>query len=105
MLLQTIEIIVHHTTALQKKVELLMFTTISMFVEMRLSLQISKQKSSSDQNLDLKSFLCVHSMRVEGLEPPRRETPDPKSGASANSATRASNKKMVSHVGFEPTTP
>jgi hypothetical protein len=28
-------------------------------------------------------------MRVEGLEPPRRETPDPKSGASANSAIRA----------------
>lgn len=28
-------------------------------------------------------------VRVEGLEPPRRKTPDPKSGASANSATRA----------------
>ena len=28
-------------------------------------------------------------VRVEGLEPPRRETPDPKSGASANSAIRA----------------
>ena len=28
-------------------------------------------------------------MRVKGLEPPRRETPDPKSGASANSATPA----------------
>ena len=31
----------------------------------------------------------VFMMRVEGLEPPRRETPDPKSGASANSAIRA----------------
>jgi hypothetical protein len=34
-------------------------------------------------------------VRVEGLEPPRRETPDPKSGASANSAIRA-HKKFLS---------
>lgn len=52
-----------------------------------------RQKNSSDQGYDLKSSLCVTLMRVEGLEPPRRETPDPKSGASANSATRASYKK------------
>jgi hypothetical protein len=52
-------------------------------------------------------------VRVEGLEPPRRETPDPKSGASANSAIRAHKKVscshyytiVVSHVGLEPTTP
>ena len=28
-------------------------------------------------------------VRKEGLEPPRRKTPEPKSGASANSATCA----------------
>ena len=28
-------------------------------------------------------------MRVKGVEPPRRKAPDPKSGASANSATPA----------------
>ncbi len=30
-------------------------------------------------------------MRVKGLEPPRPKTPDPKSGASASSATPATN--------------
>ena len=28
-------------------------------------------------------------VRTKGLEPPRRETPDPKSGAATNYATRA----------------
>jgi hypothetical protein len=42
-------------------------------------------------------------MRVKGLEPPRPAAPDPKSGASANSATPAQ-YKMVSHEGFEPST-
>jgi hypothetical protein len=42
-------------------------------------------------------------VRVEGLEPPCRKTLDPKSSASANSATRA--EKMVSHEGLEPSTP
>ena len=32
-------------------------------------------------------------VRLKGLEPSRRETPDPKSGASANSATSASGCK------------
>ncbi len=36
-------------------------------------------------------------MRVKGLEPPRLAAPDPKSGASANSATPA----KVSRAGFE----
>src|SRR5699024_8804749 len=40
-------------------------------------------------------------VRVEGLEPPRRETLDPKSSASANSATPAIE---VSHTGIEPVT-
>jgi hypothetical protein len=31
-------------------------------------------------------------MRVKGLEPPRLAAPDPKSGASANSATPACNE-------------
>ena len=41
-------------------------------------------------------------VRVEGLEPPRREALDPKSSASANSATPAFT--MVSHEGLEPST-
>ena len=32
-------------------------------------------------------------VRVEGLEPPRRKTPEPKSGASTNSATPALGKE------------
>jgi hypothetical protein len=35
-------------------------------------------------------------MRVKGLEPPRLAAPDPKSGASANSATPA--KKQPGNV-------
>ena len=44
-------------------------------------------------------------VRVKGVEPPRLAALDPKSSASANSATPAADiLKMVSHVGFEPTT-
>ena len=32
----------------------------------------------------------LHFVRMEGLEPPRREAPDPKSGAATNYATCAS---------------
>lgn len=35
----------------------------------------------------LEGFLVF--VRLKGLEPPRRETPDPKSGAATNYATRA----------------
>ena len=51
-------------------------------------------------------------VRVKGLEPPRLTTLDPKSSASANSATPAQKGQLtihlkclvMSHVGFEPTT-
>ena len=43
-------------------------------------------------------------VRVKGLEPPRLAAPDPKSGASANSATPAYDNRMVSHEGLEPST-
>ena len=42
-------------------------------------------------------------VRVKGVEPPRLAALDPKSSASANSATPAL-EKMVSHAGFEPAT-
>ncbi|CAN2254042.1 conserved hypothetical protein [Bacillus vallismortis] len=45
----------------------------------------------------------VNKVRVKGLEPPRRKTLDPKSSASANSATPAK-RQMVSHEGLEPST-
>ncbi len=43
-------------------------------------------------------------VRVKGVEPPRLAAPDPKSGASANSATPANGNRMVSHEGLEPST-
>jgi hypothetical protein len=51
-------------------------------------------------------------VRVKGVEPPRLAAPDPKSGASANSATPAYyiessllvQKTLVSHEGLEPST-
>ena len=44
-------------------------------------------------------------VRVKGVEPPRLAALDPKSSASANSATPALYLiKMVSHAGFEPAT-
>ena len=43
-------------------------------------------------------------VRVKGVEPPRLAALDPKSSASANSATPANLKQMVSHAGFEPAT-
>ena len=45
-------------------------------------------------------------VRVKGVEPPRLAALDPKSSASANSATPALNLlgQMVSHEGLEPST-
>ena len=47
------------------------------------------------------SRLIYSSMRVKGLEPPRRKAPDPKSGASANSAKT---RKNMTRTGLEPVT-
>ena len=38
-------------------------------------------------------FICL--VRLTGLEPARRETPDPKSGASTNSATGAKERSVI----------
>ena len=64
--------------------------------------------------------LVKNLVRVKGVEPPRLAAPDPKSGASANSATPAYmvgyftfvknlvilllQKTLVSHEGLEPST-
>ena len=59
-------------------------------------------------DIDIRSSGWIVAERLEelvrkgGLEPPRLAAPDPKSGASANSATPA--YTMVSHAGFEPAT-
>ena len=37
-------------------------------------------------------YFCI--VRLTGLEPARRETPDPKSGASTNSATGAKERSF-----------
>ena len=39
---------------------------------------------------------------MKGVEPPRRKAPDPKSGASANSATSAFFIFLAEDGGFEP---
>ena len=43
-------------------------------------------------------FLLV---RLTGLEPARRETPDPKSGASTNSATGAKERSVLVPSGLK----
>jgi hypothetical protein len=55
--------------------------------------------------------ITLNLVRVKGVEPPRLAAPDPKSGASANSATPAIlkvilllQKTLVSHEGLEPST-
>ena len=49
-------------------------------------------KSTACKNLMLKF------VRLKGLEPSRRKTPDPKSGASANSATSACFLKIAAKL-------
>jgi hypothetical protein len=52
--------------------------------------QFTEHRPASENKKPLKyQGVGFNMVRVEGLEPPRRETPDPKSGASANSAIRA----------------
>ncbi len=45
--------------------------------------------NSGQKNKEARKPLYSHMVRMRGLEPPRLATPDPKSGASANSATPA----------------
>ena len=40
-------------------------------------------------------------VRLTGLEPARRETPDPKSGASTNSATGAKERSVIEPSGLK----
>ena len=47
----------------------------------------------------------IKMVRARGLEPPRLAATDPKSAASAIPPRPLENKKMVTHVGLEPTTP
>ena len=44
-------------------------------------------------------FICL--VRLTGLEPARRETPDPKSGASTNSATGAKERSVLVPSGLK----
>ena len=53
---------------------------------MRLGLYIKKKNTCK---LLIYRCLCSHDVRAEGLEPPCREAPDPKSGMSTNSTTPA----------------
>lgn len=43
--------------------------------------------------MDSQTIQDIKMVRVKGLEPPRCKPPDPKSGASANSATLAQSMK------------
>ena len=51
-------------------------------------------------------LLCFHcflyTVRLIGLEPTRRETPDPKSGASTNFATSALRMQRYAEFGYLP---
>ena len=48
---------------------------------------------------DLKVYPCeaLRRMRMKGLEPSRPKTPEPKSGASTNSATSARSDNDINH--------
>jgi hypothetical protein len=46
------------------------------------------------KNVNTFQYLRFSSVRMKGLEPPRREAPDPKSGAAANYATSAAFIKL-----------
>ena len=45
--------------------------------------------------------LYLNFVRLTGLEPARRETPDPKSGASTNSATGAKERFVIGPKGLK----
>ena len=50
-------------------------------------LSVNYKNKKEENSLELSSFVSF--VRLIGLEPTRRKTPDPKSGASTNFATRA----------------
>ena len=73
----------------------LIHSLASLVVVRRLSRPIQHQsdfgKGDTIKKSQTPSFMCLgfYHVRLKGLEPSRRETLDPKSSASANSATSA----------------
>lgn len=68
-----------------------------MFVQDMLAIETLSQELTiltleSKKKLQRKSFEAL--MRIEGVEPPRREAPDPKSGVSTNSTISAVERQI-----------
>ena len=70
---------------IRKKTIIEPLTGISLSLIARLSVNYKNGKRGKFFRI----FLFFHFVRLIGLEPTRRETPDPKSGASTNFATGA----------------
>ena len=58
-----------------------------LFIRFESYLKFQAKKNSTSKG-------AIKLVREKGLEPPRRKAPDPKSGASANSATPAYRLKL-----------
>jgi hypothetical protein len=65
------------------------------------SVQASLTSSSKQKKQSLRFAFSIHRVQMKGLEPPRRETPDPKSGAATNYATSAFNRDYKFSTFFE----
>ena len=61
-------------------------------------------KKISLKPFKVKGFRLLILVRMKGLEPPRLSALDPKSSASANSATPAISTMRMSDTGLEPVT-